>query len=170
MYLPCTIEYMTKLFCTLVISHVPELTLSRAPAHLFFHNFEVSQDGSNQSLKNYGFIWDAIFFTLCMCTKHLAAKCDYHSKIAELELQLHVCTKTGSLVHSIYIHCRKPVRTDLLLPTLSIGLPIPFPCSEPACINVLAMHHRVHDQTVLYFSYIACARIEVSVRCRKGTL
>ena len=57
---------------------------------------------SNQSLKNYGFIWHAIFFTLCMCTKHLAAKCDYYSKNAELELQLHVCTKTGSLVHPVF--------------------------------------------------------------------
>ena len=59
---------------------------------------------------------------------------------------------------------QKPVRTDLLLPTLTHSFP-----SEPACINVPAMHHRVCDQTALYFSYITHARIGVSVRCWKGS-
>ena len=36
---------------------------------LLFHNFEVSLGGSNQSLKNYGFICDAICLT---CTVHKA--------------------------------------------------------------------------------------------------
>jgi len=36
--------------------------LSCAPAHHFFYRFEVLQDGSNCSLKNYGFLCNTIFF------------------------------------------------------------------------------------------------------------
>jgi len=32
---------------------------------LLFHNLEVSRGGSNRPLKNYGFISDAIFKTVC---------------------------------------------------------------------------------------------------------
>jgi len=34
-----------------------------------FHNFEVSRGGLNWSLKNYGFICDAIFLNLYACTQ-----------------------------------------------------------------------------------------------------
>ena len=39
--------------------------LSSAPAHQFFYSFEVSRGSSNWSLKNYGFICNAIFFFTC---------------------------------------------------------------------------------------------------------
>jgi len=39
--------------------------LSSAPAHHFFSSFEVSWGGLNCSLKNYGFLCDAIFVFTC---------------------------------------------------------------------------------------------------------
>ena len=59
-------------------------------------NFKVSQGTSNQSLKNYnyGFICDAIFFILGMCTNYLATKCNHLFKFSELEIRS-VCIETA---------------------------------------------------------------------------
>ena len=44
----------------------------------FFSRFEVSGGGSNRSLKNYGFLSDAIFSSRArMCTNHLEMKCNF---------------------------------------------------------------------------------------------
>jgi len=40
--------------------------------------FKVSQGAWNQSLNNYGFICDAIFFTSNRCTKHLAMRSNHY--------------------------------------------------------------------------------------------
>ena len=94
------------------------------------HNSEVSWGSLNRSLKNYGFITDAIFKNWCMCTSHLATK-QLLFKIVELEIQLcawrqgeslasivdSVFEEPGQWIFSQYcIHLlRKPMITDLLL-------------------------------------------------------
>jgi len=39
---------------------------------MLFSRFEVTQGDSNRSLKNYGFLYDAIVFTCSMRTNHFA--------------------------------------------------------------------------------------------------
>jgi len=89
----------------------------------FLHHFEVSWHGLNHSLKNYGFLCNAIFCShVRMHTNHLAMKCNLLRNIGELEIEL-VCREclkrawSGQWFFSQYcIHLlRKPVRTDLLL-------------------------------------------------------
>jgi len=47
-----------------------------------FSRFEVTQGDSNHSLKNYGFLDNAIFlFTWCMHINHLATKCTYYARL-----------------------------------------------------------------------------------------
>jgi len=49
---------------------------------LLFHRFEVTRGDSNRSLKNYGFLYDAIFSShVRMCTNHLATKCNYYTRL-----------------------------------------------------------------------------------------
>ena len=52
-------------FCTKQ-QHFP---LSSAPVHRFFSRFEVTRGDSNRSLKNYGFLYDAIFLQLYACAQ-----------------------------------------------------------------------------------------------------
>ena len=88
----------------------------------FFYSFEVSRGSSNQSLKNYGFICDAIFSSLvCMHTNHLSIIKDCWIR------NMVMCMKTGSWLSvwtepgqwffsQYYIHLlRKSTRTHLLL-------------------------------------------------------
>ena len=43
---------------------------------------EVTRGDSNRSLKNYGFLYDAIFSSrVCMRTNHLAMKCNYYARL-----------------------------------------------------------------------------------------
>ena len=90
---------------------------------LLFHNFEVSQCGSNQSLKNYGFISNT------MRTNHLTMK-QLLFKIVELEIRL--CTwRQGESLASINM-CwlsawREPVSCILNCFMLS-KIPTLFPC------------------------------------------
>jgi len=64
---------------------------------LLFHNFEALPGGSSQTLKNYGFISDAIFKKTCsMQTNHLATK-RLLFETAELEIQLCAQRQGGSL-------------------------------------------------------------------------
>ena len=44
--------------------------------------FEVTRGDSNRSLKNYGFLYDAIFSShVRMRTNHLATKCNYYVRL-----------------------------------------------------------------------------------------
>ena len=47
-----------------------------------FPRFEVTRGDSNRSLKNYGFLYDAIFSSrVHMRTNHLATKCNYYARL-----------------------------------------------------------------------------------------
>ena len=47
-----------------------------------FSRFEVTRGDSNRSLKNYGFLYDAIFSSrVRMRTNHLATKCNYNARL-----------------------------------------------------------------------------------------
>ena len=56
--------------------------------------FEVTRGDSNHSLKNYGFLYDAIFSSCVrMRTNHLATKCNYYTRL----LNLKYCWCAGSV-------------------------------------------------------------------------
>ena len=98
---------------------------------LLLHNFEVSQGGLNQSLNNYGFYCDAIFFTCIHAHKSLSNEtiliqdCWIRNtvvwmktgRVFAIHCWLGIWTEPGQWFFSQYcIHLlRKPVRTDLLL-------------------------------------------------------
>ena len=84
---------------------------------LLFHNLEVSRGGSNQSLKNYGFISDAIFKNWCMRTNHLATK-QLLFKIVELEIRLCARRQGEPLAFIADSVCLKKAWSTILQPIL----------------------------------------------------
>ena len=104
-------------FFTMVSHKTAAFSLSSASAHHFFSRFEVSWGDSNHSLKNYGFLCNAIFSSCVnMCTNHLAMKCNYYAWIRNTVGEQGVFEE--SLVWSVILQPilhRKPVRTELLL-------------------------------------------------------
>ena len=65
---------------TMIFSH----NIFHWPVHqpIAFPRFEVTRGNYNRSLKNYGFLYDAIFFVIYvrMRTNHLATKCNYYAR------------------------------------------------------------------------------------------
>ena len=54
-----------------------------------FSGFEVTRGDSNRSLKNYGFLYDAIYSSrVRMRTNHLATKYNYYARLLKLEILL----------------------------------------------------------------------------------
>jgi len=108
-------------------SHKPATFYTECTSPLLFHNFEVSHGGSNQSLKNCGFIGDAIFFTCMHAHKPLSNKTII---ILVVELEIRLCAwrqgeslssddwclnRAWSMIFQPIHLLRKPMRTDLLL-------------------------------------------------------
>ena len=76
-----------KIVCTIVFAQ--NSSIFHWAVHLpITFPLEVSQDGSNWSLKNYGFICNTIFFTCMYAYKSLSNKTYSLLKIAELEIWL----------------------------------------------------------------------------------
>ena len=109
-----------------------------------FCNFEVSWGGANRSLKNYGFIHDAIFFT-CM---------DVHKSLSNVTIIIQdcwirntvVCMKTG---RAFGIHCWLSVWTERSM----ILQPILHTWKDSLCCGDLHAHlhevnHKVHLRNI----------------------
>jgi len=69
-------------FFTMVSHKAAAFSPSSASAHHFFPGLKSHGGDSNRSLKNYGFLCDAIFSSrVCMRTNHLARKCNCYTRL-----------------------------------------------------------------------------------------
>ena len=67
---------------TMVFAQNSSIFTEQCTSPSLFSRFEVTRGNSNRSLKNYGFLYDAIFSShVRMCTNHLATKCNYYARL-----------------------------------------------------------------------------------------
>ena len=91
---------------TMVLHKTAAFYTEQCTSPSLFHNFQVSQGSSNQSLKNYGFISNTIFKNCRRCTNHLATK-QLLFKIVELEKISGVHEDMERLWHPLLTQCFK---------------------------------------------------------------
>ena len=85
---------------TMVLAQTAAFYTEQCTSPSLFQNFEVSRGGLNQWLKNYGFIYNALFFTCMHAHKSLGNEMYLLLKIADLKIQL-MCMETGRALSSI---------------------------------------------------------------------
>ena len=67
---------------TMVFAQNSSIFTEQCTSISLLSRFEVTRGDSNRSLKNYGFLYDAIFSSrVRICTNHLATKCNYYARL-----------------------------------------------------------------------------------------